>query len=288
MLTNFKEKRILIIDGSHYLYRAYYGVPDSAKLPSGLQVNAVYGFFAYLRKVVDSVNPSNIIVVFDSETGISKKVTQDTSYKANRDYSDTGMYEQLPIIKKILTFLTIPYIEPENFEADDYIGALSERSKARGYTLIFSNDADFLQLLDVSLNVVKMGKKQPEIMDNDSFYEIFGFESKYYVDYLTLKGDPSDNIRGVPGIGNKTAQKFISKYNSIENIYADLSDLPERMQRLLLEYEDAVKSTYELLKIDTSIEIGDIEEILKVPFQKLDELKNKTNYLLTCAGINTK
>ncbi len=276
------------MDGSHYLYRAYYGVPDSAKLPSGLQVNAVYGFFAYLRKVVDSVNPSNIVVVFDSETGISEKVAQNTSYKANRNYSDTGMYEQLPIIKKILTFLCIPYIEPDNLEADDYIGALAVRSKARSYTLIFSNDADFLQLLDDSLNVVKMGRKQPEIMDNDSFYEVFGFESKYYVDYLTLKGDPTDNVRGVPGIGKKTAQKFISTYNSIDNIYANLSDHPERMRHLLLEYEYVVKSTYELLKIDTSVGTEDIEEILKIPFQKHDELKNKTNHLLTCVGTNTR
>lgn len=276
------------MDGSHYLYRAYYGVPDSAKLPSGLQVNAVYGFFAYLRKVADLLEPSNIVVVFDSETGISEKVTEDSSYKANRDYSDTGMYEQLPIIKNILTLLTIPYVEPANFEADDYIGALANQGKERGNTLIFSNDADFLQLLDSSIRVVKMGRKQPEIIDKESFYTSFGFKSRYYIDYLVLKGDPSDNIRGVPGIGKKTAQKLISTYNSVENVYANLSDLQERIRTLLLEYEDEVKNTYKLLKINTFIEIKGIDEIFALPFQKQDELKNKTNYLMTCVGINTK
>ncbi|MBN1162751.1 5'-3' exonuclease [Patescibacteria group bacterium] len=288
MPTNSKEKRTLIMDGSHYLYRAYYGVPDSAKLPSGLQVNAVYGFFAYLRKVVDLVKPSDIIVVFDSETGVSEKVIQNASYKANRDYSDTGMYEQLPIIKAILTFLTIPYIEPHNFEADDYIGALANQSKIKGDTLIFSNDADFLQLLDGSLNVVKIGRKQPELIDNNIFSENFGFDSKYYIDYLTLKGDTSDNIPGVPGIGKKTAQKLISSYGSIENVYANLSDLPERLSALLLAHGDIVEDTYNLLKINTSIEIEDDEKLSESSFEKYDELNGKTNYLLTCVGINTK
>lgn len=288
MSINSKENKVLIMDGSHYLYRAYYGVPDSAKLPSGLQVNAVYGFFAYLRKVVDLIKPTNIVVVFDSETGISGKVVQDQTYKANRDYSDTGMYEQLPLIKNILTFLAIPYIEPDNFEADDYIGALAEKCKAKGNTFIFSNDADFLQLLDDSINIIKIGRKHPEIMDNDRFYNSFGFESKYYVDYLSLKGDPSDNISGVPGIGKKTAQRLVSNYTTIENLYENLSSLQDRLRSLLLEHEKTVKNAHQLIRINTAIEIEDDETLLENPFHRNEELNKKTNYLLTCTGINTK
>ncbi len=288
MSINSKENKVLIMDGSHYLYRAYYGVPDSAKLPSGLQVNAVYGFFAYLRKVVDLIKPTNIVVVFDSETGISGKVVQDQTYKANRDYSDTGMYEQLPLIKNILTFLAIPYIEPDNFEADDYIGALAEKCKAKGNTFIFSNDADFLQLLDDSINIIKIGRKHPEIMDNDRFYNSFGFESKYYVDYLSLKGDPSDNISGVPGIGKKTAQRLVSNYTTIENLYENLSSLQDRLRSLLLEHEKTVKNAHQLIRINTAIEIEDDEALLENPFHRNEELNKKTNYLLTCTGINTK
>lgn len=134
---------------------------------------------------------------------------------------------------------------------------------------------------------MKIGRKQPEIVDTEKFRRLFGFDSKYYLDYLTLKGDPSDNIKGIPGIGKKTAQKLVSDYGSIENIYAHTFNVQKKIKNLLFEYEEYAKSTYDLLKIDTSIEITDAN-LFDYLFQKSDELKNKTNYLLTCVGINTK
>ncbi|MFH1407887.1 MAG: 5'-3' exonuclease [Patescibacteria group bacterium] len=287
MPTSF-NKKILIMDGSHYLYRAYYGVPESAKLPSGLKVNAVYGFMAYLRKVVKVVEPTGIVVIFDSETGITDKVAQEKSYKANRDYTDVGMYEQLPLIKEILEYVLIKYVEPQNHEADDYIGSLARKfSNDDTLSLIFSNDADFLQLISANINVVKMGQKVPEIIDIPAFREKYGFNNNLYLDYLSLKGDDSDNIKGVPGIGHKTAQNLVSGYGSLDDIYSNLDFLQKRIKILLMENRQIVEYNKNFLKINTNISCHDLD-LKDVGNNIISELNQSTNYLLYKVGINIK
>lgn len=282
------NKEFLIVDGSHYLYRAYYGVPETAKLRSGLQVNAVYGFMANLRKAVKVINPSHIFVVFDSETGIKDKVQENASYKSNRDYSDVGMYKQLPLIQRILTYLEIKYIEPSNHEADDYIGSLAKHVCKYGYTsTVFSNDADFLQLIDDNIQVVKVGRKFLEIINGEALQKIFGFNADQYAYYLSLKGDSSDNIRGVPGIGPKTAQNLIKEFGSLEKIFSNMEKLSGKTRDTLQKNKDLVNNNFQILKINT--------DILETTFKfKEYSLKNKaflnesTNFMLSKIGVDTK
>lgn len=285
----FKNKRFLVIDGSHYLYRSYYGVPSSAKLPSGLQVNAVYGFMAYVRKVVKAVQPSKILTVFDSETGIGDKVEEKDTYKSNRSYEDVGMYEQLPLIKKILDYLDIRYVEPSNYEADDYIGALAYScAKDNLISYIFSNDADFFQIIGPNIYVVKMGRKSPEIIDRDVFQKEYTFPTSLYLDYLSLKGDSSDNVAGIRGIGHKTAQYLVKNFGTIENVFANLNLIDRKRVRNLLEKnKKLVESNKAFLKIKTDINIRKelIQDQSSISFH---ELEKSSNYLLEKIGVSTK
>jgi DNA polymerase-1 len=282
------SRNILIVDGSHYLYRAYYGVPESAKLRSGLQVNAVYGFMAYLRKAVTVLNPSHIFVVFDSETGIENKVQQNDSYKANRDYSDTGMYKQLPIIQNILDYSNIKYMEPADQEADDYIGSLAKYVCNHGFNAtIFSNDADFLQLISNNIKVLKVGRKSLEFVDKEIFKTMYGFNTIQYIDYLALKGDSSDNIRGVMGIGPKTAQKFVSDFGNTANIFSNIDNISGKMHDALLKSQNLIKKNLQLIKINSEV-LGSDPNLAEYEIAYPSELNKPINYLLNKIGIDTK
>jgi len=282
MSKSFK-RNVLIVDGSHYLYRAYFGVPDSARLPSGLQVNAVYGFFAYLRKTVGLLSPDLVFTVFDSETGISDKTQVNSDYKADRLNLDTGMYKQLPIIKKLLTLIDIPFIEPENHEADDYISSLAMKYSKSSKVYIFSNDKDFLQVIGSNISLVKIGKKTPETINEESFIKDYGFECRQYLDYLSLKGDSSDNIPGIPGIGHKTAQSLVSQYGDIDSIYQNLHLLSSRLCSMLSENKEIAYNNKKFLRIDMSVDIE--SSAIELPNNSYSKLMLPTNSLLSQIGI---
>ncbi|EKD87205.1 MAG: hypothetical protein ACD_37C00012G0005 [uncultured bacterium] len=282
------DKEFLIVDGSHYLYRAYYGVPESAKLPSGLQVNAIYGFMANLRKAVKLMSPSHIYVIFDSETGIEKKVQKNDSYKANRDHSDTGMYKQLPLIQRILDYLGIKYIEPADQEADDYIGSVANYVHKCGFaSTVFSNDADFLQLISNHIKVLKVGRKSLEIVDEKVFRTTFEFYTSQYVDYLSLKGDSSDNIRGVSGIGPKTSQNLIKEHGSIDNLFNNIEKIPRKARETLLKSRDLILGNLQILTINTEVLDSNLD-LEAYSAKDLSALSESTNYLLSQIGIDTK
>lgn len=288
MQKNSSKNRLLVMDGSHYLYRAYYGVPESAKLLSGQKVNAVYGFMANLRKAADLYKPTHILVVFDSETGTKSKIDEVSTYKATRDYTDSGMYEQLPLIKNILDYLKITNIEPADCEADDYIGTVAKTFTTLGLeSAIFSNDRDFFQLIEDNLIVLKVGKKFIELVDTYVFKEMFGFAPLQYVDYLVLKGDSSDNVAGVPGIGNKTAKKLVDDYKSIANLFNNLDNAPEKLKASLARFKDKAATNYKILKINTNAAQIDIVTDGLI-FDQYEMLTKSTNYLLSETGVNTK
>ncbi|EKE00100.1 MAG: DNA polymerase I [uncultured bacterium] len=243
---------------------------------------------AYLRKAVTLLSSSHVFVVFDSETGIEHKVEQTESYKANRDYSDTGMYIQLPLIQRILDYLNIKYLEPANQEADDYIGSLAKYVCDHVFeATVFSNDADFLQLISNNIKVLKVGRKSLEIVNQQIFQKLYGFKTSLYIDYLSLKGDNSDNIRGVPGIGPKTAQKFVSDFGTIENIFINIDKVPGKMHKSLLDYRDLIKNNLQLIKISTEVLESGLN-LLDYKINDSSELNKSTNYLLDKIGIDTK
>ncbi|HAM37155.1 MAG: polymerase I protein [candidate division WS6 bacterium GW2011_GWC1_36_11] len=241
--------RLLTIDGHNYLYRSYFGIPSTAKLKNGLQVNAFYGFFSLLRKAYQYVKPSEIIVVFDSENGVQGKLLKSENYKQNRDYSNTGMFKQLPIIKEALEYIGIPYIENPDYEGDDVIGSIAKKESKVSDVYISSQDNDFLQLIDENIFVLSDKKGKVITYTKEYFEKIWGIESYLYLNYLSLKGDPSDNILGVKGIGKKTALKLVEQYKLLENI------LQKSDNKYLKGNEELVKKNKEFLRINCDLNL---------------------------------
>lgn len=249
------NKSLVIIDGHNYLYRAYYGIPASAVLPNGMKVNAYYGFMSFLRKIVEEYSPKQLLVVFDSEKGVLRKQRNNPNYKNNRNYEDKQIFEQLEIIKKVLRHCRIEFVEDQRFEADDVIGSFSRSySKSGNFVYISSNDSDFIQCVKENIVLLKSVRGKYVEYTRDYVEKEFGFIPSLYLDYLSLKGDSSDNIEGVPGIGKKTAIKLIQKYKGIEKIF-DASDTNSKILRLVKENKKKVISNKEFLKINDHLEI---------------------------------
>jgi DNA polymerase-1 len=247
--------KTLIIDGHNYLYRSYYGIPSAAKLPNGLQVNAYYGFMSLLRKSYRYISPKNIVVIFDSETGTKRKVEKNHNYKQNREYVDTDMFKQLPMIKDALDYINIHYIEHPNYEADDVIGTIALKKSEDGEVYISSQDKDFSQLINNNIFVLRREKGKFVEYNPQTFFKKFNFNSNRYLEYLCLIGDPSDNIRGVKGIGKKTALKLIKKNNHI---------LEEKSNQLLLRGKRELCQNLKFLRISSDLDI-------EFTFKEVDE-----------------
>src|SRR5690242_10520172 len=150
--------KLLIIDGHNYLYRAYYGLPKAIVFPNGKQGNAYYGFLSFLRKAIADIKPNHVIVTFDSETGTKSKLETNQEYKQNRNYTEETLWEQLPIIKKALEYIQIPYIEHPDYEADDIIGSIANQESLNRKVYISSGDKDFFQLINDNIHIVRNEK----------------------------------------------------------------------------------------------------------------------------------
>jgi len=265
---------ILLIDGHNFLYRAFYGVPQSATLPNGTQVNAVYGFFALLRNILSWQKYEKLYIIFDTETSIQNKLAINPEYKQNRTNPDAEkIYTQLEIIQQILKNLNIAYIQHPNHEADDIIGSLANlfttqsntqtssqnanqtnlQLKPKTQVHIASNDHDFYQLINASISIIHGRHGKFVQVNNQEFAKNFDFSPTNYLDYVSLKGDPSDNIGGIAGIGHKIAHHLVSKHSTIENIYQNFGKLKPRHQNLLKNKQDFLISTRQFLKINTKI-----------------------------------
>lgn len=250
-----KKVRYLIVDGSNYLFRSYFGVPSSAKYKE-IKVNAVYGFFAILRKTAKKIDPHKIIVVFDSETGIQNKIKANPNYKSNRTLGDTGMYEQLPIIKEILNSCHIEWIESPEFEADDVIGSLVKNiDRNYSYISISSNDLDLAQLIDNHIVLTRDVQGKIISITKKEFQKQWGFKSSQYRDYLALKGDPTDNVVGVKGVGSITAKNLIIKYHSIERILENIAELNKRLASEIEQGKENLIFNHKFLTINTGLNI---------------------------------
>lgn len=284
-MQNAKEK-YLIVDGSNYLFRSYFGVPKAANF-RGVKVNAVYVFFAILRRITEAVEPAKIIVVFDSETGIQGKIEERPEYKATRELSDTGMYVQLPMIKVILERCNIEWIEPPNHEADDVIGSLAaEIARKDGEAFVSSNDLDFAQIIDPCITLVRDIRGEAIFITEKDFIREWGFEPAHYRDYLAIKGDPPDNVYVIQWIGPKTERGLIQKYTTIEEMFQHLSDLSRGIASKILPEIDKLLSNLHFLKIDTELVIG--ARAINYPtfnFSQEALYKVKTNGHLISMGI---
>ncbi len=249
---------LTIIDGHNYLFRAFYGVPMAAQTRRGTRVNAVYGFFAFLRQIVAAYPNNKILVVFDSETGIADKITMHSEYKAARTI-DTDMFKQLPYIKKILDLMHIKWIEHPGFEADDIIASMAIYwSEKFGLVNISSNDFDFVQMVSESISLIRSVQGKLINCDVNFVREKFNVIPAQYVEYLSLVGDKTDNIRGVMGIGNKTASDLLTRYGTLDDIYANIPVQSAGIQKRLLSGKETAYNNREFITMRRNIPIGKI------------------------------
>lgn len=267
-------KKIVLIDGNSIINRAFYGIMGSKMLTTqdGKYTNAVYGFLAILFKVLEDINPEYLMVAFDLKAPTARHKMYE-GYKANRKGMPNELAEQMPILKDVLKAMNIAIIEKEGYEADDILGTVAKKAEKEGLDVtIVSGDRDTFQLTSENIKVriphTKVGKTEVDIFDEQAIIEKYGVTPKQLIEVKGLQGDSSDNIPGVPGIGEKTALELVKKYNSIENLYKTIEQgkdelKPKTREKLIQNKELAELSrTLGTINIEVPIEekIADLEK----------------------------
>ena len=224
------SNRLLIIDGNSIMNRAFYGIMSSKTLMSadGTYTNAIYGFLSILFKELADLDPDYIAVAFDLKAPTHRhKMYED--YKGTRHAMPEELAQQMPIIKEILKYMNITIIEKEGYEADDILGTISKKAEKEGHLVtILSGDRDTFQLASDAITIriprTKMGKTETEDYDASKIKEEYGVKPIQLIQVKGLMGDTSDNIPGVPGVGEKTALKLIKEYEDIDTLYNKLEN----------------------------------------------------------------
>ncbi len=243
----------MLIDAHSLIYRAYFALIETPLTTSrGQLVNAAFGFWSIILRGFQDVKPDYVIACFD--VGRSFRADMYSEYKATRRPTPDDLRDQFPIIRELLTAFRIPMYEMQGFEADDLIGALTRQAEEQGLaSMIVSGDLDMLQLAseNVSLMTTRMGVQSTVIYDPDRIRERYGLEPRQMIDFKALKGDTTDNIPGVPGVGDKTASAWLQAHGTLEGLYANLDSIkPERFRAKLAELKDDVYLWRDLVTID--------------------------------------
>ena len=257
-MTSHKRPTLVLIDGYSQAFRAYFGVPLEIATSRGEQTNAVFGFTSMLLNVIADEKPDYIAVAFD--VGRTFRHEQFESYKSTRAKMPEDMAGQMPRIRQVIETLNIPIFEIEGYEADDLIGALSRRASAQGVDcLLVSGDRDLFQLVNDHVRVrYTPGGPKPKttIYDVAAVTERYGLTPSQVVDYKALTGDTSDNIPGVPGIGEKTATTLLQTFGTLDNVLARLDEVkPPRAREAIAGHREQIALARQLATIITDLPI---------------------------------
>ncbi|MEN9923073.1 MAG: polymerase, partial [Actinomycetota bacterium] len=253
-------KRLLLIDGHSLAYRAFYALPvESFAAPDGTPTNALHGFLLMLTQVVEQEKPTHIAVAFDHsrQTFRSERFEH---YKAQRAASPEEFKVQVPILKELLETCGVQTFTAEGFEADDVIATLAHRAVAEGFQVdILTSDRDCFQLVsrDITVLFPLKGVKDLGRFTPEKVLEKYGVTPEQYPHYAALRGDTSDNLPSVPGVGEKTAAAWISQFDTIENLFLHQSELKGKVAQSLAEHESQVHLNLELnvLRVDVPIDV---------------------------------
>lgn len=255
------SKKLFLVDGNSLLYRSYYAI-QRLSTSQGFPTNAIYGFLSTLRKIMDQEKPSYLGVVFDTgKPTLRHKVFKD--YKAHRKPMPEDLIPQLPVLKKVLHAMNIPCFEYEDYEADDVLASLARKAaEEKMPAVIVTTDKDLLQLVDSSITVYNPSKEIH--LDEKKVEERFGVSPGQVVDVLSLWGDPSDNVPGVPGIGEKTSKMLIREFGSLDNLLQNLDKIknPRVREKIQLNMD----------KLAVSRQLVTVEVNLEIPF-RLDDFR---------------
>ena len=265
--------KLMVLDGNSIINRAFYGVKPLTTR-DGLYTNAIFGFLNMLQRFTDEEQPEALCVAFDRKEPTFRHEA-DANYKATRKGMPDELAQQMPVMKQVLCAMSIPCYEMVGYEADDLLGTISRRCEKRGWEcVIVTGDRDSLQLITdrtrVKLVTTRMGQTSTADMTPALFREQYGFDPIHMIDLKALMGDSSDNIPGVPGIGEKTATALVQHYGSIDALYAAMPDVEAKPAALrkLAEGEESARRSYWLATIVTDAPLEfDPEDALCQPYK---------------------
>ncbi len=266
------HKRVFLVDGNSYLYRAFYATPHLSN-SRGLPTNAIYAFVSMVKKLRNTENPDTLIIVFDSR-GPSFREEISAEYKAQRPPMPDNLSLQIPFVKRIIEAMGLPILEKEGFEADDIIATITEHFKTHDdvMTFIVTSDKDMMQLVGEKVRILDSMKNL--LISDAEVIEKFGVTPEHIVDYLSLCGDTSDNIPGVPGIGEKTARELIGTMGSVENIYNNLAGVKRKaVKEKLVSGRDKAKLSKKLATLRYDVPIETTVENLSQRAENPEELR---------------
>ena len=278
-----KSKRLLVIDGNSLIHRAFYALP-LLSTKDGIYTNGVYGFLTMLYKIEEDYEYDYISVAFDKKGPTFRHEAFDL-YKANRDSTPNELSFQFPILKEILNAMNINQIELDGYEADDIAGTLAKLGEEENMEVILvTGDKDYLQLTSDKTEVLltKKGITQLEKYDKKRIIEEYGITPEQFIDLKGLMGDQSDNIPGVPGIGEKTGIKLLKEFGTMENLYENIDNVKgKKTKESLIEHKNIAFLSRKLGEIITNVPLELSLDELKVQepdWEKLEELYNKLEF----------
>ncbi|HSH36259.1 MAG TPA: DNA polymerase I [Schnuerera sp.] len=275
-VKNEQRKKLIVIDGNSLIHRAFYALP-LLSTKDGIYTNGVYGFLTMLYRIKDEYPTDYICVAFDKKGPTFRHKTFDL-YKANRQSTPNELSQQFPILKEILAAMKIAQLELDEYEADDIAGTLSKAGEDKGMEVILvTGDKDYLQLASDNTKVLitRKGITELEEFDKEKIIEKYGITPEQFIDLKGLMGDKSDNIPGVPGIGEKTGIKLLKQFGTMENLYDNIDKVGgKKTKESLIENKNTAMISKTLGEIIRNAPIKFTFEELKIEEPNWDELKN--------------
>lgn len=257
-------KKLVVIDGNAILHRAWHALPPTLTTSDGTIINAAYGFTSILLKVISDLNPDYLAVAWDTAAKTFRAEKYE-DYKGTREKKEQELYDQIPIIQDIMDAFTVPNLFIDGYEADDVIGTIAKkvRNKKEVETIIVTGDLDSLQLVDKSTKVyaLKRGIADTIVYDEQAVYDRYGLHPDQIIDFKALKGDSSDNIKGVAGIGEKSAITLLQQFESLDGIYKavesadEVEGIKKGQHKKLLEGKEDAYFSQDLVTIDQDVPI---------------------------------
>mgnify|MGYP000621719079 CR=1 FL=1 len=274
---------LMLIDGNSLTYRAFHALPPDLATASGLVTNAVFGFTSMLINLVRDHQPDGIGVTFDLPQPTFRHLKTET-YKANRDKTPDTLIEQMAIVRQLVETLNLPLVDLPGYEADDVIATLATQAAAKSIdVLIVTGDRDSYQLVeDPHIKVVynKRGVSDYALYDEAGILERTGVKPSDYVQYAALRGDKSDNLPGVPGVGEKTAAKLINKYGGIDGIYEHTDEQTPKLRENLVENEAFARLNVEMMELVRDAPVGvEVDDLMNPEHYDVVETKKLFDFL---------
>ena len=272
------EKKLFLLDAFALIYRAYFAFAKNPRINSkGLDTSAIFGFTNSLVEVINKQKPTHLAVVFDTPKPTQRHVDY-PEYKAQREAMPEGISNALPYIDQLLEAFNIPKLYKDGYEADDVIGTIAKKAEKAGYQVyMMTSDKDFAQLVSENIFMYRPGNKwQPtQVWGIEQVLEKFKINKvSQVIDFLAMMGDASDNVPGISGVGQKTAQKFISEFGSIEALFANTDKLQGKIKEKVISSKDVGLLSKKLVTIITDVPIEFDEHSMKLNILDKDKVEN--------------